>query len=247
MDIGAFVKTIEDEFSKSRPGYIGLVINSALAVANEMAFKAETGIDQLPEGAPGTYWQKSRIVTDALRPFIVSLNQTNGWLPVASDGTASFPDDFYLFSSMAVPIIKTVNDVSQVVKYQSIADLPDEVYKARITSANKQPSFDNIISTVQNGKIVFQPANISRVLFTYLRKPKIPYYYAEVDETTGQSTYYPPGSTLPNGSPSPSVNPEWPDKFTMQDFRAHVISFLSNSLVDRNMQNVAERIKINGQ
>jgi hypothetical protein len=248
MDIGAFVKIIEDEFSKGRPGYVGTVINSALADANEMLFKAETGIDQLPEGAPGTYWQKSRIVTDALRPFIVTMGENGvNWLEVNSNGEAEFPPDFYLFSSMTCPIFENINGQVTITDYRNITDLPDEIYSSRISSANKRPSLDYIISTVTNGKLVFSPKNINRIRFTYLRKPKAPFYYAEFDEATGQVVYFPPGSLLPSGQPSPSVNIEWPEKSIIQDFKPHVLSFLGNSLVDKAMQNVSERIKTIGQ
>lgn len=247
VDVNEIVTLTRSNIGKEMSGfYDGRLINDALNYANEALFKVETGIDQLPEGAPGRYWQKTRKVTDALAPFIVTTGR-NGipYTQVDANGYAAFPSDFYLFSSMNFPILELVNGQLVETGTRVITDLTDEIFRSRIASHYKKPNDENIISTVSNGMMEFAPKNIKRVLFTYLRKPRKPYWDAVFEN--GRTVYYPPGSVKPNGQPSLSVDIEWPRMATMQDFYPQYLSFVSTSIKDQATSQASERIKITGQ
>jgi len=127
--------------------------------------------------------------------------------------------------------------------------LTDEQFQSRITSVRKQPIVTKAICTPRSGKLRFAPKNLGRVKFVYLRAPAVPIF--DYDIVDSRVHYLPPGSTnngttAPLGTPSTSVEFEWPEKYHVELYNI-MASFLSDSLLNQATKQSSEQFKATGQ
>lgn len=247
MNLGEFKAAIDSHLFVGKTGFTSVpLFNDAIVYANAVYFKRNTGIDELPEQAPQMFWQKTRNITDNCSPFVVSHDGIElPLLNVSSSGYMPKPADMYLFSSMKWPEI--VN--GKIVGYRDITDMPDELFTARETSVRKAPTMNSIVSTVRNNQMCFLPKNVGRISLTYLRKPATPFFDYKI--VGNLPKYLPPGSThdgtnLPIGTPSRSVEFEWPEKCHTPDLFGLILDFVSSPMNNRNSAAKAQEIKTLG-
>jgi len=166
-------------------------------------------------------FEESRELSVDIRPFIKTLGDPANpmltitpWSGNSAFAYAQFPSDFWYFSDA-----HTNDFVNSCTAFTQRFNPIEWVDRARwdylIGQELQFPTVDLPIATVQNDQIVFCPA-ATRAQFTYLRKPADVYFdYDIVSPNT--VIYLPPGSVhanasvQPTGSPSLSVELEWPD------------------------------------
>lgn len=207
--------------------------------------REETGIE-VGKKDEKPFWQKDRNTSDAMSPLLVTTGE-NGvpYTFVSADGYANYPDDFYLYSSIAFPYFSVVNGKTQERLYV-VTDLTDEAFNVRLASVRKFPTIQEPISTVRNGKIRVAPKDLKYLRVTYLRLPKIPFY--DYDVSGRISIYLPPGtfhngSNLPAGTPSRSVEVEFFENYHKRILN-FAYDFCARNLKDQTAIQLAQNTKI---
>ena len=185
---------------------------------------------------PRVAWQDTKKITDDLR-FLLARHEfqvpVNGRLPVPDGTTTDLQGNVaeaYLHgSSLRREVIKKKGD-ELVVNETTIDELRDSEVGSRLSS---QIFKDSNACAFYNDYIQFYPKNIGKVIFTYLRTPKKPYW----------------GSTLSNNrpvyDPSTSVDVESPD-ITHNEIAMGVLGFLGISIREQQLQVYADQMKKEG-
>lgn len=128
-------------------------------------------------------------------------------------GYSEIPSDYYYFSR--AEYLDNVNTCDGVVVKNRMVEMLDQAeFNARIITTLKYPTTRQPIMTTQNTKFRIVP-RVDSVRFTYVRQPDAPYY--DYDIVNGVPVYLPPNtvhtnsSVLPVGTPSQSVEFEYPE------------------------------------
>ncbi len=168
------------------------------------------------------HFEETREISDDIRPFLKMLGDgTYAPLPLTPfNGNApysygEYPEDFLYFSDANYSQIEnycggnTINRRS--ITWMARADFDEYTSSDLLFPDAKEP-----IASIQNGKIVVCP-KLQSMNFAYIRKPNLVVFDYEIvgDDTV---LYLPPGSvhtnssTAPIGTPSTSVELEWPEQ-----------------------------------
>lgn len=193
-------------------------------------------------------YEETRQLSVDIRPFIKTLGDPSNpplplvpWSANSKFSYAQFPSDFWYFSDgQAAEFVNQCGQMSQV--YYHSLEWVDRARWDYLTTQKRQfPTKRFPIASIQNEQIVVCPA-LTRAVFTYLRKPlNIVFDYEIVTGST--VVYLPPGSvhtntsTAPIGTPSTSVELEWPDS-VHNEFMTRGIQWYGRNIqnpVDMNM------------
>lgn len=151
-----------------------------------------------------------------LWPFFKTLGDSNNPpLAVTAEGIGGYatkPSDFYYFARSE--FYAFLNNCSGFTTSPKMMLWLDEAaFSDRITTELLYPTTREPVATIQNDKIFVVPY-VPSLRFTYLRKPADVYF--DYDIVSGTIVYLPPGtvhtnsSVQPIGTPSLSVELEWP-------------------------------------
>lgn len=166
-------------------------------------------------------FEESRILSNDIRPFIKTLGDPANaplplvkWSPNASFSYGQFPSDFWYFSDgFSADFVNSCHALTTV-EYRSVEWVDRARFNYLVAQKLQFPTTKFPIASIQNNQIVVCPA-LTKMTFTYLRKPLDVYF--DYDIVSGTIVYLPPGtvhanpSVQPTGSPSLSVELEWPD------------------------------------
>jgi hypothetical protein len=161
-------------------------------------------------------YEKDRIVTDDIRPFVKTLGDTTfAPLPLDAAGFGVLPNDYIGYTDIFVmQYTGTCDDVQQ--NPRLVEMLNRDRFAYRRTSGVLRPRVQDPIGTIQNNKLYVLPVGFQNCVFSYIRKPVQPYF--DYDIINDEFVYLPPGqvhansSVEPVGSPSLSVEFEWPEQ-----------------------------------
>lgn len=167
-------------------------------------------------------FEESRELSNDIRPFIKVLGDPTNppltltpWSSTAKFSYGDFPSDFWYFSDAhAAEFVNQCGAASDVF-YHSLEWVDRARWDYLTTQVLQFPTNEFPIASIQSGKIVVCPA-LAKLQFTYLRTPADVYFdYDIVSPNT--VVYLPPGtvhansSVQPIGTPSLSVELEWPE------------------------------------
>jgi hypothetical protein len=171
-------------------------------------------------------FEKDREVTSDLQTFIKTLGSPQypalAFTPVLQGrpergGYATIPADMWYQASSSYLEILNV-DCGYETNYRSVEFVSQHEFDAKmrnsITSPVDNPQENDPIIVTRNDKYFIYPF-ITRITFTYIRTPEVPYF--DYDIINGIPVYLPPGSVhvnssvQPVGSPSLSVEFEYPE------------------------------------
>jgi len=171
-------------------------------------------------------FEKDREVTSDLQTFIKTLGSPQypalAFTPVLQGrpergGYATIPAVMWYQASSSYLEILNV-DCGYETNYRSVEFVSQHEFDAKmrnsITSPVDNPQENDPIIVTRNDKYFIYPF-ITRITFTYIRTPEVPYF--DYDIINGIPVYLPPGSVhvnssvQPVGSPSLSVEFEYPE------------------------------------
>jgi len=244
MTIGEIYEAVLAELNKDQTGeYVGPeMFTLLLKRANIDLFKVRYGAPEtyrpgMPMPAMG--WEMTQKITDDLSMLKVSLDGSDRAPLVLDDhGYADLPSD-YLHQSSAK--LRNGGDIEF---------LSDDEFTSRQGASLKGPSYRNPIARISGRKIQVLPVTKDRmVYFHYIKAPANPFFdYKVVDDAY---VYLAPGerhdgSVLEQGSPSRSVEIDWPAQ-VHGDIINLVVSYVSSRHRSPFMRDITERRKIQGQ
>lgn len=166
-------------------------------------------------------FEETREISSALRPFIKTLGDNQSpalpvvpWSANADFAYAQFPEDFWYYARAAsVDYLNACGQINR--KYRSVEWVDQARFDYMTGTDLLFPTREEPVATVQNDQILVCPA-LTSIRFTYIRR------YANVvfdyDILANNNILYlPPGSVHTNssvqpvGTPSASVELEWPE------------------------------------
>lgn len=183
-------------------------------------------------------YEADQLNTDALRPFVVTIGDGDTNMIAKVDGYFPLPSDYRHLSSLRVVQASNVeNGVCQgvVVEGRNIPVLNDDQFNVRRNSSMLKPTVRRPIGTIQNDKLKILPDNYTHLGLTYVRKPVQPFFdWTLPNLLEPYIEYLPPGSfhngtVLPNGTPSRSVELEWPEQ-VHSEFAEQCLFYVMRSL-----------------
>lgn len=189
-------------------------------------------------------FEDTREIGHGLRPFIKTLGDNQSpplpvtpWSATSDFGYANFPEDFWYYARGSS--VEYLQNCQQVTRAYRSVEWMDQARWDYVTSTELLfPDTANPAATIQNDKILVCPA-IPNMLFTYIRRfGNVVFDYDIVAGNT--ILYLPPGtvhtnsSVLPVGTPSLSVELEWPESEHNELLRRAVQAY------GRNIQNAAD-------
>lgn len=190
-------------------------------------------------------FESTREDSTDLYPFFKSLGDPNNPpLPVTQwgiGGYAAKPSDFYYFARGEFYQFLN-NCTSYTVNPRMLLWLDEATFNHRITSELMYPTTREPIATIQNDQIFVVPY-VQEIAFTYLRQPADVVF--DYDIVSGTIVYLPPGtvhtnsSVLPTGTPSQSVELEWP-RSAQNELIRRVVQFKGRNIqspFDMSMEN----------
>lgn len=216
-----------------------------LPAINIMFFKKKYGLpeDYQPgQPLPRQAWQITKKISDDLRNFKVP---QPAWL-VDSNGRANIPSDYVHSSVISKTYIPYQGANPQTTE---VEELTDSQAAARLSNSIVGPSIKNPFCVFFKTYIQFYPTNLQSVNFVYLRLPKTPFFdYIIVND---EYVFLPAGrfhngSVLPPGTPSRTVELEWPEE-THIDFTNRILEYVGINLREGDLLNYANNAKITGE
>lgn len=183
-----------------------------LATTNIEYFTKKYGLPeqwQPGQALPIEAWEKTQKISDDLR---LSKGWVEPMLINTTTGRASLPTDYVHASAIRRTYLPTQNAEP---KTTEIDLLNDSQFNSRLTDTITFPTIKHPIATLIGNEIQFEPKNLQRCIFSYLRLPVKPVF--DYDIVSTQVNYLAPGeqhanSTVqPVNTPSLSVELEWPE------------------------------------
>lgn len=178
-----------------------------------------------------TGWQKDQKITDDLR-FLIVRNEVS---VVSPDGKLYLPEDYLHLSSLVYNYKYSEN--GETIVEPNEVDIVDDNEIASFTGSSiygkRIKAKKYVIAAFYSDHLQFYPKNIQVVDFTYLRKPKAPFW----------------AFTLQNGRPvydaTNSIDLEIPDEL-VNEFCMALASYLSINLRDAEFTQYVEMQKQQG-
>lgn len=194
-------------------------------------------------------FEETREIGLDLRPFIKTLGDPGNpelvltpWSANSDFSYGDFPEDFWYFArANRSDFVNQCDGPTR--KYRSLTWVDQAEWDYITGSELYFPDLTNPAATTQNGKIMVCPA-LKSIRFTYIRRFKDIVF--DYDILAGNTiSYLPPGTThtnssvLPAGTPSQSVELEWPESTHNEIIRRLVQAFGRNiqSPVDMTIEN----------
>ena len=188
-------------------------------------------------------FEESRVLSNDVRPFIKTLGDPANpplplvkWSPLSPFSYGQFPTDFWYFSDAYYSeFFNSCNELSTV-QYRSVEWVDRARFNYLTSTKLLFPDVAEPIASTQNDQIVACPA-LTSLTFTYLRQPSLVIFDYEI--LTGNTvSYLPPGSvhtnatTAPVGTPSTSVELEWPQSM-YDEFLRRLIQWYGQNIQDQ--------------
>lgn len=149
--------------------------NALLHISQLKHFKNTLGLPE--EYAPGQWLpsrlpEVTRIISETLRPFMVFMGK-DGEAPLfITDGYANIPSDYYYPLSMWHTLITEAG----VKKEKKIEIVTDAKWETVVSSAVIYPTRTRPYCNFKSDFIQFEPKEIKRAKFSYIRKPVQPIF-----------------------------------------------------------------------
>jgi len=164
----------------------------------------------------------SQNITDDVRPLIKTLGDSNNpALPISTVyGYGQLPEDYIRVVDGEFLQYYNVSCTVSAVNSRPIEILSLKDFRFRMRSGTGLyfPTLEEPIATIQNNQFLVRPLGIAEIMFSYFRMPITPFYDYDIDVTSEQPVYLPPGALhdgtnpdYPAGTPSLSKEYEWPD------------------------------------
>jgi hypothetical protein len=194
-------------------------------------------------------FEASREISMDLFPFIKTLGDGQNPLLTVSDpfgvcGYADKPEDMYYYArGERYKIIQSCAGIS--IDPMKVIWMDQAEFGDRITNELMRPGVHEYIATVQNGRIAVSPY-VNELSITYIRAPRQIVF--DYDIIGGQQVYLPPGQTHVNGSvqaqgsPSLSIDHEWPDTAVPEIIRRFV-AYHGRSRKDNDDSSIQAELK----
>lgn len=186
-------------------------------------------------------YENNRVITDDIRPFIVTLGDNAiPALSIDSYGYGELPDDYIGYTDVRVNTYVQDSCGTAEAKPRMVEMINRDRFNYRVTTSVLKPRFTDPIGTIQNDKVYIQPASYPSCVFSYVRKPVKAYF--DYDIVNDDVVYLPPGQTHannsvePQGSPSLSVEFEWPEQVHEELADMIVKYYATNFRSEFNMQ-----------
>jgi hypothetical protein len=195
-------------------------------------------------------YERTQEITDNLRPLVVTLGDgDNQEVPVVN-GYIDFEEDYFHLSSLRLlQIVQTDGDCGDKVQriWHDCEILTDDQFNVRRGSRLLAPTYKEPVATVQNNKIRVLPEGFSLASITYLKKPVTPVLdYIVLDQFSSPRVEFLPagevhdGSVLTAGTPSRTVELEWPEQVHTR-FAEACLNRAMRRLSDPRMQTTKEQ------
>lgn len=216
-----------------------------LPAVNIMFFKKKYGLpeDYQPgQPIPRQAWELTQKISDDLRKF---KEIQPAWL-IDSAGISQIPSDYVHRSSITKTYIPYTGAQPKTVV---VEELTDSEAASRRSNSITGPTVKNPFCVFHKNYIQFYPSNLQSVEFVYLRLPKTPFF----DYTIANDEYiflpqgqFHNGTVLPAGTPSRTVELEWPEE-THIDFVNRIMEYVGINLREDQLINFAQQAKISGE
>jgi len=180
-------------------------------------------------------FEEKREITDDLIPFVITKGDS-GSTPLRQDnfGYVNLPDDYWYYIRAHFLTFDSDSCDTFSVEPRPIEFLNQADFGYRIGTNILKPTVKHPIAAIQNNKWLVQPVTTNGIVFTYLRKPNDPNY--DYDIVDGEIVYLPPGTFHADGSPSTSVEFEYPDSVHLNLIQLIVKYFSINIRSEFNLQ-----------
>lgn len=158
--------------------------------------------------------EKQEISRD-LYPFIVTVGSPDiPPIELDSYGYGEYPDDYYYTArSSYSQFLNSCGAYTENLRMVEFLNQQDFGY--RMSTELMFPTLEQPIAVDENDRFLVRPTGITHIGFTYVRRPATPVF--DYDIIGGRPIYLPPGtvhtnsSVLPVGTPSESVEFEFPE------------------------------------
>jgi hypothetical protein len=180
-------------------------------------------------------FEEKREITDDLIPFVKTIGDS-GSVPLRQDsfGYVDIPEDYWYYVRSHFSTFEAEDCDTAVSQLRPIEFLNQADFGYRLGTEILKPTVKRPIGAIQNNKWLVQPVTTQPIVFTYLRKPADPNY--DYDIIDGEVIYLPPGTNHADGSPSTSVEFEYPESVRLNLIQLIVKYFSINIRSEFNMQ-----------
>lgn len=235
-----FISNKEQTGDTLTPDQFSLIMEAV----NIMFFKERYGLPeeyQPGQPLPRQAWEITQKMSDDLR---ACKEHQPAWA-VDSAGVAQIPSDYIHRSS----ILKTFIPYTGSQPITTVVEaLTDDEAGGRRSNSITYPTLKNPICVFYKNYIQFFPINIQSVEFTYLRLPKKPFF--DYNIANDQYVFLPQGqfhngTNLPAGTPSRTVELEWPEDAHI-DFANRIMKYVGINLREDQLINYAQAVTTQG-
>jgi hypothetical protein len=180
-------------------------------------------------------FEEKREITDDLLPFVKTIGDSSS-VPLRQDnfGYVDIPEDYWYYIRSYFATFEAEDCETAVSQIRPIEFLNQADFGYRIGTEILKPTVKRPIAAIQNNKWLVQPVTSQPIVFTYLRKPNVPNY--DYDIIDGEVIYLPPGTNHADGSPSTSVEFEYPESVRLNLIELIVKYFSINIRSEFNLQ-----------
>lgn len=162
-------------------------------------------------------YEARRTITDDIRPFVKTLgDNANPAITLDAYGYGNLPADYIAYAAVYVNTFVNSNCTTAQQVPRMVEMMNTDKFNYRKTNGALKPRAKDPIGTIQNDKLYIQPPVFPSCVLTYIRQPIAAYF--DYDIVNDEIVYLPPGtvhansSVEPTGSPSLSVEFEWPEQ-----------------------------------
>lgn len=229
-EVKQFIESIANK-EQSGNTFTPKIFNLWLRRGTDDLFRKEYGLDEdYKPGVPlpSIGYEITRKIKDDLRVF-----KEEPILTVDSTGKMLLPADYVHVTAIDAFKVENQSSGDPKVTPREVEIIDDDKWTFRRTHPIKPPTIDKPIANFGNDHVKFEPKNIQKVQFIYLRYPKTPNWAFTVVD--GVSTF----------DPANSVDVELPQDLT-NDLSQFILSYLAERTRDQGLVQYIESIKAKG-
>lgn len=174
-DLTDYITNKENEGNTTTPDQRNMILKAA----NIDIFKHRYGLPE--EYQPGMpmpriAYEATQKITDDMRDLKVVMGDDAPIMMVDEYGKADVPEDYLHFVGAHVVVTKDIDCVDKEYDYNMAEHLTTAQIQERLGNSIKKPTIKDPVFETRAGYFQWHPKNINNVIFSYIRKPKTPYY-----------------------------------------------------------------------
>ena len=224
-----FISNKEQSGNNYTPEQFNMLVKRAVEDIQRWLIGLEA---QYQPGAPvpAVAYDVTQKVKDDLRWL-----KENPVLTVDANGRMTIPEDYVYVTSIIYEEVKNT-DCGPTATQRSVERIDDDKWANRLSSSIKKPTKKYPVCIFYDKDyVLFEPKDLGKVKFTYIRQITPPFWNYQIDPTTEVPLYNPVGT----------IDIELPE-ILLNDLARLVLGYMGINLREQELSQYAELIKTKG-